>query len=294
MTEEEQSRLFEPFCQPTRDLNTQQGTGLGLAISRNYARLMGGEIAVASASGRGATFIFEIPIERGDSGVAKARSATGRVIRVRPDREPARILVADDHPENRGWLVKLLDSVGFAVREANNGEMAVQVCEEWQPQLILMDIHMPVMDGLEATQRIKASPRGNQTVVIALTASAMESDRRSVERSGADDFLAKPCGEDELLEKISARLNVDYEYAESAEEECPASALTSVRLREFPPAVVTQLREATLSGNRRMLNRLIGEIRDSHDAGPAQALQELVDRYEYDTLTELLEAACQH
>ncbi|HEX3745341.1 MAG TPA: PAS domain S-box protein [Bryobacteraceae bacterium] len=292
MTEEEQSRLFEPFCQPTRDLNTQQGTGLGLAISRKYARLMGGDIAVASTAGEGSTFLLEVPVGRGDGAVANRQVATGRVVRVHGEPEFWRILVVDDRPENRGWLVKLLASVGFSVREAGNGASGIQVWEEWRPQLILMDVHMPVMDGLEATRRIKASAQAGETVVIALTASAMQEDRTSVRQSGADDFLAKPCGEEELLEKIAVHLHVAYEYAPTAAEEQPAT-LSAESLREFPAAMVQQMRDATLSGNRRMLNRLIGEMRRSEDAGPAQALQELVDRCEYDALMELLEAGCQ-
>jgi CheY-like chemotaxis protein len=292
MTEEEQSRLFEPFCQPTRDLNTQQGTGLGLAISRKYARLMGGDIAVASTAGEGSTFLLEVPVGRGDGAVANRQVATGRVVRVHGEPEFWRILVVDDRPENRGWLVKLLASVGFSVREAGNGASGIQVWEEWRPQLILMDVHMPVMDGLEATRRIKAAAQAGETVVIALTASAMQEDRTSVRQSGADDFLAKPCGEEELLQKIAVHLRVAYEYAPTAAEEQPAT-LSAESLREFPAAMVQQMRDATLSGNRRLLNRLIGEMRRSDDAGPAQALQELVDRCEYDALMELLEAGCQ-
>jgi CheY-like chemotaxis protein len=253
---------------------------------------MGGDIAVASTAGEGSTFLLEVPVGRGDGAVANRQVATGRVVRVHGEPEFWRILVVDDRPENRGWLVKLLASVGFSVREAGNGASGIQVWEEWRPQLILMDVHMPVMDGLEATRRIKAAAQAGETVVIALTASAMQEDRTSVRQSGADDFLAKPCGEEELLQKIAVHLRVAYEYAPTAAEEQPAT-LSAESLREFPAAMVQQMRDATLSGNRRLLNRLIGEMRRSDDAGPAQALQELVDRCEYDALMELLEAGCQ-
>jgi CheY-like chemotaxis protein len=295
ITDEDQAQLFEPFSQAKGDLNTQQGTGLGLAISRKYARLMRGDITVASAPGRGSAFRFEIPIERGDEGVTKKRSASGRVLGIRPGQEPPKILVVDDHAENRGWLIQLLGSIGFRVRDAHNGEAAIRVWEQWQPHLILMDLHMPVMDGLEATRRIKARPHGNQTVVVALTASAMDEDRRTVDECGADDFLAKPCSEDELLERIAAHLKVAYEYeikADGSHAPVAAGALMAQRLRQFPLELIEELRGATLSGNRKILNKLILSIRETEDPDSAQALQELVDRYEYDTLTQLLEAAC--
>jgi CheY-like chemotaxis protein len=191
--------------------------------------------------------------------------------------------------------VKLLGSLGFRVREAGDGAAAVQVCEEWQPQLILMDVHMPVMDGLEATRRIKALPPEKQAIVVALTASAMHEDRHTVELSGADDFIAKPCGEDELLAKIAAHLKIVYDFElppEAAAGIAGGGGLTAEGLRQFPRELLAQLRDATLNGNKRALNKLILGIRETHEAA-AQALQELVDHYEYDALTELLEAACQ-
>jgi CheY-like chemotaxis protein len=213
---------------------------------------------------------------------------------IRAGQEPPRILVVDDQAENRDWLIKLLGSLGFRVREAHNGEAAIQVWEEWHPGLILMDVHMPVLDGLTATRMIKSSGRGKETIVVALTASAMNDDRRTAEQSGADDFIAKPCGEEELLEKIASHLKIAYEYektGENASSPVPSGDLTAERLRELPLDVVEELRNATLSGNKRALNKLIGDIRETSEPS-AQALQDLVDRYEYETLTELLEAAC--
>ena len=213
-----------------------------------------------------------------------------------PDRKFPRILVVDDQFENRDWLMKLLTSIGFSVRGADNGEAAIRSWEEWNPRLILMDVHMPVMDGLEATRRIKADPRGKETVIVVLTASAMDDDRRAVLQSGADDFLTKPCREDELLEKMRALLNIAYDYEEmSGNESEPAagvSALSAERLGQLPLELVEELRNATLSGNKRLLDKLILKVRETGDAGSAHALQELADNYEYDALTQLLEEAC--
>ena len=155
---------------------------------------------------------------------------------------------------------------------------------------------MPVMNGLEATRRIRADPRGKETVIIALTASALDAERQAVFESGIDDFVTKPCREDELLDKMPAFLNIDYDYEEmNGSEGEPVSgpaALSVDRLRKLPPELIEQLRNATLSGNKKLLDKLILDVSESEDAGLARALQSLADKYEYDALTRLLEESC--
>jgi CheY-like chemotaxis protein len=296
ITEEQQRKLFEPFSQAKGSLNTQEGTGLGLAISRKYAQLMGGDLTVTSSPGQGSIFRFEIPIGRGNAGVALKRTVPRRVAAMRIAQEVPKILVVDDQFENRDWLMKLLTSIGFSVRGAENGEAAIRSWEEWNPGLILMDVHMPVLDGLEATRRIKADPRGKETAIVVLTASAMDEDRRTVSQSGADDFLSKPCREEELLEKLSALLGIayDYEEIEGAEGQSLAGAnvLSAERLGKLPPELVKDLHSATLSGTKRLMDELILQVRGAGDAESAQGLQELADKYDYDALTRLLEEAC--
>jgi PAS domain S-box-containing protein len=283
---QELEKLFEPFRQTRRGLDATEGTGLGLAISRQFARLMGGDITVSSIPGQGSIFRFETPLERGDAGVALRRTAHRHVIALRPGTDVPKILVVDDQFENRDWLAKLLASVGFSVRSAENGELAVRDWESWKPELILMDVHMPVMDGLEATRRIKEDPLGNETAIIVLTASALDDDRRRVAHSGADDFLSKPFREDDLFEKMRTFLDITYDYDESPEVVPVPSSAT---LGPLPLDLAAKIRDATLEGNKRLLNELIQEV---DDVGCAHALQQLADKYEYDTMTRLLEEAC--
>jgi CheY-like chemotaxis protein len=293
ITDDEQKKLFQPFSQTKRGLSTQEGTGLGLAISRACARLMGGDLTVTSSPGAGSIFQFEVPVERGDAKVALRPSAPRRVIGIRAGQEVPRILVADDLLENRDWLVKLLRVLGFSVQGVENGEAAIRSWEEWNPGLILMDVHMPVMDGLEATRRIKATPRGKETVIIALTASAMDDQRLTALQSGVDDFITKPCDENELLEKMRVHLNIAYDYEETngneSEPAAGASALSAERLGKVPLELVEQLRNATLSGNKNLMDNLILKVGTTGHAGAAQALQKLADHYEYDALIQLLE-----
>jgi CheY-like chemotaxis protein len=251
---------------------------------------MGGDITVTSSLSSGSVFRFEAPIGRGEAGVALKTSPARRVVALRAGQEAPKILVVDDHPDNRDWLMKLLRSIGFSVQSADNGESAIQSWKEWSPRLILMDVHMPVMDGIEATRRIKSNSRGKQTVIVALTASAMDEDHRIVSESGADDFLAKPCREDELMEKMRTLLDIafDYEEVSGAEDESHlgVAALSADRLGQLPRELIKEIRRATLTGNKKLLNELILKVpeRDS-----AQALQELADKYEYDALTRLME-----
>lgn len=213
---DDQAKLFEPFSQAKVGLNTGEGTGLGLAISRKFAHLMGGDVTVRSNLGRGSVFCFEIPIERGDASAVRKRSDSRRVVSLRDTATAPKILVADDRLENRDWLMQLLTAAGFAVQGADNGKAAIQNWEEWQPALILMDVHMPIMDGLEATRRIKADLRGKNTLIIALTASALEQDQRKATEAGADGFLSKPCRENDLFETVGSLLEVSYVYEEQA------------------------------------------------------------------------------
>jgi PAS domain S-box-containing protein len=289
----EQVHLFEPFSQAQRNVNIVEGTGLGLAISRKYARLMGGDITFASTPGKGSIFSFEVPVVRGDAGVALRRSAPRHVVGLAGYTEEPRILVVDDQLANRDWLIKLLRAIGFPVRGADDGEAAIRNWEEWQPRLILMDVHMPLMDGLTATRRIKADPRGKETIVVALTASALDDDRRAVSDSGADDFLTKPCREEDLLELLRARLNITYSYEEAVPARSqPADSLNPEMFVQLPAELVKELHSAILSGKKSVFNRLLGQVRQTGDERLADELKDLADKYEYDALARVLEAAC--
>jgi CheY-like chemotaxis protein len=159
-----------------------------------------------------------------------------------------------------------------------------------------MDVHMPVMDGLEATRRIKADPRGKETAIVALTASALDDDRRKAAQSGADDFISKPCREDELFEKMRVLLDITYDYEDLSGTEGPAAdgarMLSAEKLRGLPLDLVEELRDATLKGNKRRLDELIGQVVEQEGLPCAHALRELADKYEYDALTRLLDEAC--
>jgi two-component system sensor histidine kinase/response regulator len=212
--DKEIDQLFAPFGQTETGRNSQQGTGLGLPISQKFVQLMGGEIQVKTVLGKGSVFSFDIQVNLADKNLIASPYPTAKVIGLEPDQQTYRILAVDDRLESRLLLVKLLGDIGFDVREASNGQEAIAVWESWQPHLIWMDMRMPVMDGYEATKRIKSTLQGQATVIIALTASAFEEDRHLVLSAGCNDFLRKPFREEVLWEKMAHHLGVRYLYGE--------------------------------------------------------------------------------
>ena len=213
VSESELATLFDPFIQGERGRQTSDSSGLGLAISRQYARLMGGELSARSEIGVGSEFEFSIQAEA-ISSTDGATAKGGRVIGVRDMSSPYRILMVDDDAEARMILGHLLKSVGFDVREAEDGQRGVELAQSWQPHLICMDLRMPVMDGYEAVERIRSAESGSETPILAISADALKEQQNRALAAGCDDFLTKPFHASTLYAKISTYLGVEYEYEE--------------------------------------------------------------------------------
>ncbi len=215
---EEIDQLFAAFGQTETGRNAQEGTGLGLPISQKFVQLMGGDIRVNSVLGQGSLFTFTIKGKIASASAIKTKKPIRKVVGLAPGQPRYRILAVDDRLESRILLVKLLSSMGFEVRQASNGKEAIDLWEGWEPHLVLMDMRMPVIDGYKATQRIKATTKGQATVVIALTASAFEEERNIVLSAGCDDFMRKPFREEVLWDKIAHHLGISYIYESIGQE----------------------------------------------------------------------------
>jgi CheY-like chemotaxis protein/anti-sigma regulatory factor (Ser/Thr protein kinase) len=213
MAQDELETVFEPFVQSTAGQQAQVGAGLGLAISHKFIQLMGGEISVQSQPGKGTTFAFHIPVETVMVVAPQEQEDMSlEVVGLEPGQPSYRLLVVDDMPDTRLLIMELLKPLGFEVREAENGQEAITLFEEWKPDLIWMDIRMPVMDGLEATRRIKATQAGSTTPIIAVTASVFDEDRAQILESGCDDFLRKPFSSMDIYKKLIEHLGVRFSY----------------------------------------------------------------------------------
>jgi CheY-like chemotaxis protein len=295
---EELDTLFEAFVQTTTGKESQEGTGLGLPITRSFVQLMGGEITVSSSVGKGSLFKFDILVSPVDAASITTKQPTRQVIALEPNQPRYRILIADDKWSNCQLLIKLLNPLGFELREASNGKEAVEIWDEWEPHLIWMDMRMPVMDGYEATKRIKATIKGQATTVIALTATSLEEERAIVLSAGCDDFIRKPFREADIFDTMSKHIGVRYIYEDVRDVQSLTTintntsvdiqkALTPTALAALPFDLLTNLEEATIRSKMNQIDSLINEIR-TLDAPLADALAILAEGFEYPKIASLI------
>jgi signal transduction histidine kinase len=206
---EQVERLFQPFEQGGDAAKRIGGTGLGLAISRQLVRMMGGDIQVESLPGAGSSFWFEIPLPVDE---ATAAPASPEQMPIGYEGARRRLLVVDDVPGNRSMLTEMLTVLGFEVGTAGDGESALLQLESGPWDLVMMDTTMPVMDGLEATRRIRRHPGWQKLPVISLSANASEADRNRCLVAGASAFLSKPIDRTALLKLLGDLLSLQWRW----------------------------------------------------------------------------------
>ena len=232
MSAQQVGRLFQPFEQVADAQRRAGGTGLGLAISQQLVRLMGGTIQVASAPGKGSTFSFELAV-RAAAGSPAVLPSLGPIVGYEGERK--RLLIVDDVPQNRAMLVDLLQETGFVVAVASNGLECLVLLESFRPDLIVMDVMMPVIDGNETTRRIRRMPDWGDIPIVAVTASVSPEDERKSREAGANAFLGKPVNLDILLETIGKLLSLHW-ISEARLPETDAPAAEAQAGLVVPPA----------------------------------------------------------
>ena len=274
-------RVFEPFRQVHAGMQ-MGGTGLGLAISRKLVQAMGGEdLCVNSQEGRGSVFVFDLPLVDGSQAMLadKLRLQGGTIHQSLKDSDRGiPVLVVDDIESNRDMLAALLLSAGFDVSKAGNGRQAINAMQSHQYRLVLMDIRMPVMDGIAAIEKIRQMPEFSGIKVIAVTASVSHEARDKLLQQGFDHYLAKPLDAGQMFDAIARLLGISFEeesFSETCDEDSLMQGLAPEQCREFGRILTTalelgdlQMLEQTLLSQKdicqknKMLNYLLIMTRD--------------------------------
>jgi CheY-like chemotaxis protein len=252
---------------------------------------MGGEISVDSQIGKGTVFQFTIHASIVKT-LKNANTQTHQVIALEANQPCYRILIVDDKVDNRQLLIQLLNPLGFELREAANGEEAINLFENWQPHFIWMDIQMPIMDGYQATQHIKAkNAQSQEVVIIALSASTFENENENALSAGCDDFLRKPFREASIFDLMKKHLGVRYVYEKTDNlpetKKTNQAVLTPSALAALPSELLSELEKATTLCDMEMINFIIDQIH-SHNADLADALDTLANDFNYDDISALI------
>ncbi|MGG6263699.1 response regulator [Leptolyngbya sp. AN03gr2] len=236
MTSEQLEKIFLPFEQVGSKEKMSEGTGLGLAISQQIVQMMGSELQVESTIAEGSKFWFDVGLLESDQVLDYIDAqSTDNVVGYEGDRK--KVLIVDDRWENRSVILNLLEPLGFSILEATNGQEGLEKTAEWEPDLIITDLAMPVMGGLEMVKQLQQNPKLAQIPIIASSASVFNFDRQQSRDAGCRDFLPKPVQSDELLEQLCTYLGLCWIYAEGSAPQTAQANSDEVQQAQ-PPFVV--------------------------------------------------------
>jgi CheY-like chemotaxis protein len=288
----EMERIFQPFEQVGDMHHRADGAGLGLAITRQLVHIMGGEVHVQSIPGQGSTFWFEIDLP-GSTAPGVSERKLDRIIRgYKGNRR--KILVVDDKSHNRMVLLNMLEPLGFEVSLAEDGGEAIRLVTEFKPDLILMDLVMPGVNGFDASRTIRQSPDAAHIIIIAVSASVFESEKEKSHVAGCHDFLPKPVKEEALLQMLADYLQLEWEFeamAEDVTETLPDIEGTAVFLTP-PLSEMTALLDLARRGNMKGIRKKAAELKQVNgDFEPfAAQLDQLAKNLEDREILALIES----
>ncbi|MEM8806255.1 MAG: CHASE2 domain-containing protein [Cyanobacteria bacterium P01_G01_bin.38] len=297
MSPEQIEKIFLPFEQVGDNARKSEGTGLGLAISQKIVKLMGGQLAVRSRSGEGSLFWvdLELPAPALTSQFATQAQTpfTNRPQKIVGIQSGApAVLVVDDHADDRSLLVNLLQSVGCKTWESDNGQTGLDVASRCLPDLIITDLAMPTVGGIEFIQKIRAHADLKTVPVLVASASVFDTDRQQSLAAGATDFFAKPIVLDNLLTALQQQLQLQWRYAEQRRSQTLSVESSKATQSMTPPAadVLAQLNEfakiGNLKGIRGILEQL--EVNQPHLSAFNQTLRKLVDSFQIKQIKDFL------
>jgi signal transduction histidine kinase/FixJ family two-component response regulator len=286
----DRERIFSPFVQLGNRPPMDAGTGLGLSISKQYVELMGGHIDVAGEPDKGSVFHIEIPVKVLMPEEVPPQPQHGRFLKLAEGQPRYRLLIAEDQPENMRLLHDMLEPLGFDLCEAVNGWEVLALFKQWHPHLIWMDIRMPVMDGLEATRRIRATEAGDHTKIIAVTAHALEEERHEILAAGCDGFVRKPYRLTDIYQTLTQHLDVRFRSVEECE--LPSSGqkveLDMERLRKLPQVLLDELLKHAELLDGQGCHEIAHRIRDI-DCELGECIRIMVEELQYKELLAVLD-----
>ena len=296
MNQEQLEKIFLPFEQVGETCRRSQGTGLGLAISQQIAQMMDSKLQVSSRLGEGTVFWFDLDLPVFNTSQVKDRDVditniAGYIGNRR------KILIVDDKPENNEILRSFLEPMGFIIKEAENGEEGIEITEKEQPDLIIADLIMPIMDGFEMVRQLRRKPEFQQVPIIAYSASAYQRDRQKSLDAGCDDFIAKPVEENQLLAKIKTYLQLEWAYQKSTEM-LGEEAEDNLHLEaSIPPTeILEKLYELSQGGLFFEIEEIIEKLQEQSNQFVVfcQKILEFAEEFEGDKLEEYIKPYLEH
>jgi len=288
MTEEQSARLFQPFEQVGEPNRREAGTGLGLAISQQLVHLMGGHIQVKSQLGQGSLFWFELtlPVSKAEIAISPAQQ---QVIGYEGPRK--KVLVVDDVPQNRAMLMDALLPLGLEVADATNGQECLEQLDSTRPDLIVMDVMMPVLNGWDATRRIRTMPAFSGIPIIMVTASATSEVEAKAYEAGVNAFIPKPIEYEMLLKTIGDQLSLKWIYVKPAQEPGEEQADKAGDFVIPPRDELDELYRRARMGNMQDIHAFADHLQNLDPRhGPfAAKLRDLADSYQSKAIVALVE-----
>jgi len=291
--EEHLDEIFSAFIQVGDRHQKAEGTGLGLAISRTLVRLMGSELCVKSTVGTGSVFWFDIILPEVMNSPNHDFKESPRIIGFKGEQQ--KILIADDNAENRGVLLNLLCPLGFAVMEASNGREALEKAVDWAPDLILLDLVMPVMDGFEVTRQLRRALELTRIKIIVVTASTSISEQDLMREIDCDEVITKPIQIERLLQRIRQHLEIEWIYDEDSACGNQQALAPGMTIPGNIPShnLLTQLKEYSEKGYITDIRRIVTIIKaqDSNCTSFAATIEQLANNFQFDQILELVKSS---
>ena len=285
--------IFDPFVQLVEPGHGREGTGLGLSITKRLVTLMHGSVTVESEPGKGSRFRLQLPLPSVSTGGTLVPATGEKITGYRGRRR--RILVVDDNPTNASLLVELLEPLGFEMETAQDGREALRKVVQLLPDLVLLDLVMPDMDGLETVREMRRLDLLRGTVIIGTSATVTESARKEEFAEACDDFIAKPIPLDLLQEKIRVHLQLVWETVLPAVQRGPSSEAqkTEEALLTPPLEELEALHALALMGDMQGIRNWAAELeeRDNSYSPFAGVLRELAGRFKAKAILFLVEEA---